>query len=81
MQKLTFQAYLPSPLLFVIAMMPLNCADWNCNEGNIFTKSQKQNNHLLYIDDLEIFLKNEKELETLMQAIRIYCQDIGMGLA
>ena len=28
--------------------------------------------------DIELFAKNEKELETLMQTVRIYCQDIGM---
>ena len=30
------------------------------------------------MDDIKIFAKNEKELETLAQTIRIYSQDIGM---
>ena len=30
------------------------------------------------MDDIKLFVKNEKELETLIQAIKIYSQDIGM---
>ena len=33
----------------------------------------------MYMDDIKLFAKNEKELETLIHAVRIYCQDIGMG--
>ena len=32
----------------------------------------------MYIDGIKLFLKNEKELETLIHAVRIYSQDIGM---
>ena len=30
----------------------------------------------MYMDDIKLFVKNEKELETLIQAVRIYSQDI-----
>ena len=32
----------------------------------------------MYMNDINIFAKNEKELETLIQTVRIYCQDSGM---
>ena len=32
----------------------------------------------MYMDDIKLFAKNEKELETLIYAVRIYSQDIGM---
>ena len=32
----------------------------------------------MYMDDIKLFAKNEKEQETLMHAIRINSQDIGM---
>ena len=32
----------------------------------------------MYIDDIKVFAKNEKELETLIHAVRIYSQDRGM---
>ena len=30
------------------------------------------------MDDIKLFAKNEKELENLIHAVRIYCHDIGM---
>ena len=47
-------------------------------KGDKFTNSQEKINHLMYMDDIKKFAKNEKELETLVQTIRIYSQDIGM---
>ena len=32
----------------------------------------------MYVDDIKLFAKNEKELETIIHAVRIYSQDIGM---
>ena len=32
----------------------------------------------MYMDDIKLFAKNEKELETLIHAVRLYSQDIGM---
>ena len=32
----------------------------------------------MYVDGIKLFAKNEKELETLIHAVRIYSQDIGM---
>ena len=39
---------------------------------------QEKSNHLMYMDDIKLFSKNEKELETLTHAVRIYSQDVGM---
>ena len=32
----------------------------------------------MYMDDIKLFAKNEKELETLIHAVMIYSQDIRM---
>ena len=32
----------------------------------------------MYIGDIKLFAKNEKELETLTYPVRIHSQDIGM---
>ena len=37
---------------------------------------QEKINHLMYMDDIKLFAKDEKE--TLIHAVRIYSQDIGM---
>ena len=73
-----FQRDTLSQLLFVIAMMPLNHILTKCTTGNKLSKSQEKINHLMYMDDIKRFGKNEKELETLIQTVRIYSQDIGI---
>ena len=60
-----------SPLLFVIVMMPLNHILRKCTGGNELTKSKEKINHLMFMDDIKLFAKNEKELETQIQAVRI----------
>ena len=35
-------------------------------------------NQLMYMDDIKLFTKNEKQLETVIHAVRIYSSDIGM---
>ena len=32
----------------------------------------------MYMDDVKLFAKNEKEMETLIRAVKIYSQDIRM---
>ena len=34
----------------------------------------------MYMDDIKLFAKNEKELETLIHTVRIYSQDKGNEL-
>ncbi len=57
-QRGIFQEDALSPLLFIIAMMPLNHILRKCTAG------------------YKLFAKNEKELDTLIHAVRIYSQDI-----
>ena len=59
-------------------MMPLNHILRKCTAGYKLSRSQEKINHLMYIDDIKLFAKNEKELETLIHVVRIYSQDIGM---
>ena len=65
-------------LLFVIAMMALNHILRKCTASYKLIKSQKKSHHLMYMDDIKIFAKNEKELETLILTVRMYSQNIGM---
>ena len=67
-----------SPLLFVITMMLLNHILKKGTAGYKLSKSQEKNTHLMYMDDIKLFAKNERELETLRQTLSIYSQDIGM---
>ena len=77
-QKGIFQGDALSPLLFIISIMPLNHVLRKFTTGYKLSRSQEKINHLMYMDDIKSFAKNEKELETLIHTVRIYCQDIGM---
>ena len=75
-QRGIFQGVALSPLLFVIAMTPLNHILRKCTAGYKLSKSQEKIDHLMYMEGIKLFAKNEKELETLIQTVRIYSQDI-----
>ena len=77
-QRGIFQRDALSPLLFIIAMMPLNHILRKSPAGYKLSRLQEKINHLMYMDDIKLFAKNEKELKTLIHAVRIYSQDIGM---
>ena len=68
-----FQGDAPSPLLLIIAMMPLNHIR-KCTTRYKLSKSQEKSTTEWMISNC--LQKNEKELET--HAVRIYIQDIGM---
>ena len=72
-----FQGDALSPLLFIIAMMPLNHILRKCAAGYNLSRSQEKINHLTYMDDIKLFTKNEKNWK-LIHTVRIYSQDIGM---
>ena len=48
-----------------------------CTEGYTFLKTQEKVNYHMSIDDIKLFAKNEKDLKTRIQTIRIYSQNIG----
>ena len=77
-----FQGDALSLLLFVIAVMPLNQILRKSPGGYKLHKSQEKNPIILRIKTTSnTFSKNEKELETLIQAVKIHDDDIGMEFA
>ena len=56
-----FQGDALSHLLFIIAMMPLNHILRKCIAGYKLSRSQEKINHLMYMDDIKLFAKNEKK--------------------
>ena len=73
-----FQGCSLSPLLFVIVMMPLNHILRKCTGGYELHNLQEKINHLMYMCDIKLFVKNEKESKALIQAVRIYINNIGV---
>ena len=46
--------------------------------GYKFAKNGEKINHVLYMDDLKLYAKSEKELDSLIQTVRVFSKDIGM---
>ena len=59
-------------------MMLFNYIIRKCTGGNTFSKLQEKHQPPYVEGGYETICKNEKELETLIQIIRIYSQDRGM---
>ena len=51
------------------------------SESYTFTKPEEKINHLMYMDDINVFTKKDNEPETLIQLMRIYSQDIAMEVS
>ena len=66
-----------SLLLFVIALIPLTHISRTANPGWEF-RTAETINHLLFIDDLKLYSRIEKALNSLIQIVRIFSKDIGM---
>ena len=73
-----FQGDSLSPLLFVSAMIPLTHILRKSKPGYEFFGCGEKINHLLYMDDFKLYSKNEKELDSLIQTIRVFSQGIRM---
>ena len=77
-KRAIFQGNALSPLLSVIALIPLTSVLTTTKHGYEFPKNGEKINHLLYMDDLKLYAKNEKELDLLVQTVRLFSKDIGM---
>ena len=60
-QRGIFQRDALSPLIFLIAMMPLNHILRKGIAGYKLSRSQENISHLIYMDDIKLFAKNEKK--------------------
>ncbi|XP_072176148.1 uncharacterized protein [Diadema setosum] len=67
-----------SPLLFVISLNPLPSVLRNVSAGYDLGGNHGSLNHLLFMDDLKLFCKDEKQCDKLVQTVRLVSKDIGM---
>ena len=75
-----FQGDSLSPLLFVIALIPLTQILKATKHCYSFA-NKKKTNHLLYMDDLKLHAKTEEKLDSLVQTVKVFSEDIGMKLS
>ena len=75
-----FQGDSLSPLLFVVCLLPLTHILRDAASGYHFASNGKKVNYLLFMDDLKLYASNEKSLESLIQTVRMFSNDIAMEL-
>ena len=66
-----FQGDSLSPLLFIISLIPLTMILNKTKHGYQFSTNGQRINHLLYMDDLKLYSRTEKELNSLVEIVRI----------
>ena len=75
-----FQGDLFSPLLFVIALLPLIHILRETGMGYQLEKNRVKVNHLLFfIDDLKLYGKTDKQIDSLIKTVWLCSEDIEMG--
>ena len=73
-----FQGDSLSKLVFVLALIPLSLILRKAKAAYKFSESKEKINHLLFMDDLNLYSRCEKGLDSLVQTVRVFNEDIGM---
>ena len=60
-----------SPLLFIVAMIPVTRVLERMEIGYQLKKGGSRINQLIFMDDIKLFGRSTKELDTLVQTVRI----------
>ena len=64
--------------MFVLVLIPLSLILRKAKAAYEFSKSKEKSNHVLFMDDLKLYSKSEKGLDSLIQTVRVFSEDIGM---
>ena len=78
MRRGIFQGDSLSPLLFVLAPIPLTMVLRNVKAGYDLAGGKAVVSHLLFIDDLKLYGKSERQVDSLVNTVRVVSQDIDM---
>ena len=77
-KKVTFYSDSLSALLFCVCMLALTHIVRDAVPRYHFANNRKKVNHLHFMDDLKLYESNEKSLESLIQTVRVFSNDIAM---
>ena len=73
-----FQGDSLSPVVFVLALISLSLILRKAKAAYEFSESKEKINHLLFMDDMKFYCQSEKGLDSLVQTVRVFIEDIGM---
>ena len=77
-RKGIFQGDSLSPLLFVLCIVPLTWLLRRAKAGYEWSNKGFRLNHLLLMDDLKLFAESKNQIDSLVQTVDIFSEDIGM---
>ena len=64
--------------MFVLALILLSLILRKAKAAYEFSESKEKINHLLFMDDLKLYSRSEKGLDSLVQTVRVFSKDIGI---
>ena len=67
-----------SPLIFVICMIPLSFLLRKVKASYEWGRKEFKLNHLLFMDDLKLFGKSNEQIDSLVQTVFRFSEDVGM---
>ena len=73
-----FQGDSLSPLIFVICIIPLSLLLRKVKTSYEWGRKEFKLNHFLFMDDLKLFGKSQDQIDSLIQTVFIFSEDIGM---
>ena len=74
-----FQGDSLSPLLFLVALIPITIILRTIKQGYSFGKGKERLNHLLFMDDLSLYAgSNGNGIDSLVKVVKVVCGDDGM---
>ena len=66
--------------MFVLAFIPLILILRKAKAAYEILESAEKINHLLFTDHLKLYSRSEKDLDSLVQTVRVFSKDIRMGV-
>ena len=64
--------------MFGLALIPLSLILRTAKATYVFSESKEKINHLLFMDDLNLYSRSEKGWDSLIQTVCVFREDIGM---
>ena len=73
-----FQEESLSNLVFVLALSPISFIVRKAKVASVFWESKEKINNLLFMDDFKLHNWREKGLDSVVQTVRVFCEDVGI---
>ena len=75
-----FQGDSLSSLLFVVALIPVTIILRTLKQGYSFGKGKERLNHLLFMDDLKLYVSNDNKIDSLVKVVKLCLETLECNL-